>query len=161
MLVLKDGTTVDTIGGGVLEQHVIADATSCLASGVSRSERYELRPEGEHALGAVCGGEVEVFLDVHLPERTLVIVGAGHVGQSLCRCAKLLDRRVVVVDPREDMVTAERLPEADQLVCGIRGAWPSSSRSGRAPRSSSSPTVTSWTRRRSEPRSALRRRTSA
>ena len=31
MLVLKDGTTVDTIGGGVLEQHVIADATSCLA----------------------------------------------------------------------------------------------------------------------------------
>ena len=62
-----------------------------------------------------------MFLDVHLPERTLLIVGAGHVGQSLCRCAKLLDRRVVVVDPREDMVTAERLPEADQLVCGDPG----------------------------------------
>ncbi len=121
MLVLKDGTTVDTIGGGALEQRVVADAADSLAAGASRTAHYELRTEGEHALGAVCGGEVTVFLEVHLPERTLVIVGAGHVGQSLCRCAKLLDRRVVVVDPREDMVTAARLPEADQLVCAEPG----------------------------------------
>lgn len=118
MLVLRDGTTIETIGGGVLEKQVVADALACLASGVSRSERYELRAEGDHALGALCGGEVTVFLEVHAPDRTLLIVGAGHVGQRLCPCAKALDYRVVVLDPREDMATPERFPEADQLICG-------------------------------------------
>ena len=118
MLILGDGTTVETVGGGVLEWQVIADAQACLASGVSRSVRYELRPEGEHALGALCGGEATVFLEAHGPARTLLIVGAGHVGQKLCACAKLLDFRVIVLDPREEMVTAERFPQADRLVCG-------------------------------------------
>jgi xanthine dehydrogenase accessory factor len=118
MLVLRDGTTMETIGGGTLEKQVIADAKACLVSGVSRTERYVLRVEGDHVLGTACGGEATVFLEVHAPDRTLLIVGAGHVGRSLCPCAKLLDYRVVVLDPREDMVTAERYPQADQLICG-------------------------------------------
>lgn len=118
MLVLGDGETVETIGGGALEKQVIADALTCLASGVSRTERYELRAQGDHALGTLCGGEATVFLEAHVPDRTLLIVGAGHVGRSLCRCAKLLDYQVVVLDPREDMVTPERYPEADRLICG-------------------------------------------
>lgn len=117
MLVLSDSTTVETIGVGVLEWQVIGDALGCLTSGVSRSESYQLRPEGDHALGALCGGEATVFLEVHRPARTLLIVGAGHVGQKLCACAKLLDYRVVVLDPREDMVSPERFPGADQLIC--------------------------------------------
>lgn len=118
MLILRDGTIVETIGGGVLEKQVVADALDCLAKGVSRSERYELREQGEHALGALCGGEATVFFDVHAPGRTLLIVGAGHVGQALCRFAALLDYRVVVLDAREDMVSAERFPQADERICG-------------------------------------------
>jgi xanthine dehydrogenase accessory factor len=118
MLVLRDGSTVETIGGGALEKQVIEDAKACLVSGVSRTERYVLRMEGDQVLGTACGGEVTVFLDVHVPDRTLLIVGAGHVGRSLCPCAKLLDYRVVVLDPREEMLTAERYPQADQLICG-------------------------------------------
>lgn len=118
MLVLRDGTTVETIGGGALEKRVIADALASLASGVSHTERYELRVEGEHAVGTLCGGEALVFLEVHAPNRTLLIVGAGHVGRSLCPCAKLLDYRVVVLDSREDMVTRDRYPGADRLICG-------------------------------------------
>jgi xanthine dehydrogenase accessory factor len=118
MLVLGDGTTVETIGGGALEREVIADARACLASGVSKSKHYVLRVEGEHALGTLCGGEATVFLEVHAPDSTLLIVGAGHVGQKLCSCAKLLDYRVVVLDSREDLVTRERFPQADELICG-------------------------------------------
>jgi xanthine dehydrogenase accessory factor len=118
MLIMGDGTTVETIGGGALERQVVADALGCLASGVSRSERYELRSEGDHALGTLCGGEATVFFEVHAPDRVLLVVGAGHVGQKLCVCAHLLDFRVVVLDPREDLVTRERFPEADQLICG-------------------------------------------
>ena len=46
MLVLADGTIVETIGGGVLEKQVIADALACLASGVSRSETLRAAARG-------------------------------------------------------------------------------------------------------------------
>jgi xanthine dehydrogenase accessory factor len=118
MLVLADGTTVETVGGGVLEKQVVSDALACLASGSSRSETYQLRPEGEHALGALCGGEATIFLEVHAPDRSLIIIGAGHIGQRLGALAKLLDYVVVVLDPRQEMVTRERFPQADQLICG-------------------------------------------
>jgi xanthine dehydrogenase accessory factor len=118
MLVLKDGATVDTIGGGPLERQVAADASECLVSGVSRTETYGLTTEGKRALGSLCGGEVTVFLDVHAPAHTLLIVGAGHVGHALARCAELLDYRLVVLDSREDMVTREHFPTAQRLVCG-------------------------------------------
>jgi len=118
MVVMSDGTSVETIGGGVLERQVIADALTILAAGVTRSERYELREEGAHALGALCGGEATVFFEVYAPARTLLIIGAGHVGQKLSSFAKLLDFRVVVLDARQDMVTAARFPDADQLICG-------------------------------------------
>jgi xanthine dehydrogenase accessory factor len=46
MLVMGDGTTVETIGGGALERQVITDALGCLASGASRSEHYEIVADG-------------------------------------------------------------------------------------------------------------------
>ena len=118
MLVMQDGTSVETIGGGVFEKQVIADALACLGTGCSRTERYELRPKGDRALGALCGGEATVFLEVHAPQRTLLIVGAGHVGSKLAALAKFLDYRVVVLDSRAEMVTAEQVPAADELICG-------------------------------------------
>jgi len=118
MLVFADGGIVETIGGGVLEKQAIEDALSCLRSGVSRSERYELKETGERALGSLCGGQATVFFDVHTPDRRLVIVGAGHVGQKLSTLGKLLDYQVVVLDPRADMATTTRFPDADQVVHG-------------------------------------------
>lgn len=118
MLVLQDGEVVETIGGGVLERQVISDALDALRAGRSCVRTYELRQQGEHALDALCGGEATLFLDVHAPQRTLLVVGAGHVGGKLATLAKLLDYRVVVVDSRADMVARERLPAADELICG-------------------------------------------
>jgi xanthine dehydrogenase accessory factor len=117
MLILADGTTEETIGGGVLESEAIAEARACLASGESYSRTYQLRPEGERALGSLCGGDVTLFFEPHVPARTLFVIGAGHVGQKLCACAGMLDFRVVVLDSRADVVTAQRFPEADELIC--------------------------------------------
>ena len=118
MLVLGDGTTIDTIGGGKIELQVIEDAREALGRGVSRMVEYELRPTGEHALGMVCGGETRVFLEVNLPVSTLLVIGGGHIGQKLCPMGKLLDFRVVVLDSRADILTAEHCPDADELVVG-------------------------------------------
>jgi xanthine dehydrogenase accessory factor len=118
MLVMADGSTIETIGGGALEQQIVQDSLAALSSGVSRIVEYDLSEAGENAVGAACGGGASVFLDVHTAGRTLLIVGAGHVGLKLVSLAKMLDFRVVVLDPREEMLTVERLPEADLLVCG-------------------------------------------
>jgi xanthine dehydrogenase accessory factor len=116
MIVLADASTVDTIGGGTLERQVIGDAIDCLRSGASAIKEYELRPTGERALGMECGGEVTVFLEVHAPDKTLLIVGAGHIAQKLSPLAKLLDFRVIVADSRSELLTRERFPEADLLL---------------------------------------------
>ncbi len=64
--------------------------------------------------------EIEVFLDPLTPPFTLVIVGAVHIAIALTRLAKVLDYRVVIVDPRRAFATRERFPEADRLM----GLWP-------------------------------------
>jgi xanthine dehydrogenase accessory factor len=118
MVVLADGRIIDTVGGGKIEAQVIVDSLDALKRGVSRTVEYVLRPTGEHALGMVCGGEAKVFLEVHAPDRTLVIAGAGHISQKLCPMAKLLDFRVVVVDQRPEFANAERFPLADEVIVG-------------------------------------------
>jgi len=55
---------------------------------------------------------------VHVPSRTLLIVGAGHIGQKLCPMARLLEFRVAVVDSRPEFATAELFPQADQVIVG-------------------------------------------
>src|SRR5665647_849502 len=72
MLILPDGSTMDTIGGGKVEHQIIQDALDCLRQGTSRTVAYELRPVGDHALGMLCGGETSVFLDVHTLGKTLI-----------------------------------------------------------------------------------------
>jgi xanthine dehydrogenase accessory factor len=118
MLILADGTTQDTIGGGVLEREAIADALELIVSDKPSSRTYRLQPKDEEGLGSLCGGEVTVFFEPHLASRTVLVVGAGHVGQKLSALVAMLDRRGVVLDRRPDMVTRERFPQAAKLVCG-------------------------------------------
>ncbi|GAB6137888.1 XdhC family protein [Halanaerobaculum tunisiense] len=61
--------------------------------------------------------EVEVYFEPVIEEPRLVIFGAGHVAQSLAQVGKMTDFKVTVMDDRQDMVTRERYPKADKLVC--------------------------------------------
>jgi len=65
-------------------------------------------------------GEAErgaVFFEAFLPPLRLWIVGATHTAAALGRLAKSVGFRVIVVDPRAAYASAERFPEADELVC--------------------------------------------
>jgi xanthine dehydrogenase accessory factor len=118
MVVLADGSTIGTVGGGKIELTAANDAVEALKRGSSRLVEYELRVEGEHALGMVCGGEAKVFLEVHRPKDKLLIIGAGHIGQKLSAVAKLLDFQVIVLDSRPEFANEDKLPAADSVVVG-------------------------------------------
>lgn len=51
------------------------------------------------------------------PQPKLIICGGGHVAREVAAMAAHLDFRVSVLDDRADLVTVERFPTADQVVC--------------------------------------------
>ena len=51
------------------------------------------------------------------PQPRLIICGGGHVAREVAALAAHLDLRVTVLDDRADLVTAERFPTAQQLIC--------------------------------------------
>jgi xanthine dehydrogenase accessory factor len=79
MLVAADGSRTGTVGGGEIEDAVLARARELLA----RPEPGTTTVEVE----AGCGGVVTVFLERFGPARTLVVVGAGHVGTAVAETA--------------------------------------------------------------------------
>ena len=114
MLIGPGERVLGTIGGGSLEAQVLRDAQALLAEGRSALRDYALHPEAPETLG-ICGGQVQVFIHTLLPTEILLIAGAGHIAQALARLAAQVDLRGLVVDDREDLLTAERFPAAKTL----------------------------------------------
>lgn len=51
------------------------------------------------------------------PQERLVLLGAGHISQALCRFASELGFSVTVVDERPEFANKERFPEAHTVLC--------------------------------------------
>lgn len=117
MLVWKDGRIKGTVGGAMLEQRVIADALAALKEGRSllKSYLFSAKPQDRDKSVGLCGGEVEVFIDIIKPDPTLLIIGAGHIALPLARMTALLDFRVLIADDRPEYASKERFPEAEEI----------------------------------------------
>jgi xanthine dehydrogenase accessory factor len=113
LLIWPDGRIAGTVGGGTLEQRVVAEACAALAEGCSRLCHYALREEGPDAVGMLCGGEVRVFIEVYQRPPALLLVGGGNVGRPLTEMARMVGFQVAVVDvdPQRGAVAAlEQVP---------------------------------------------------
>ncbi len=62
------------------------------------------------------GGTATVFLESFATPQRLFIVGATHTAVPLCRLAKVLGFHVTVIDARSAYATADRFPDADELL---------------------------------------------
>jgi xanthine dehydrogenase accessory factor len=62
------------------------------------------------------GAPVSLYLGIHRPVASLVILGAGHIARPLCRIGSLLGYRVTVLDDRPEFATDERFPEAERVI---------------------------------------------
>lgn len=66
-------------------------------------------------------GETALYAEPFVPEPTLLIVGAGHVGKALAGLGRLLGLRVTVVDDRPEYATRERFSEAAEVIAAPVG----------------------------------------
>ena len=93
-----------------LETHIIPRAREALR----RQASFAFDVPGQH-------GEPErVFLEFFPRQSTLLIFGATHVAIHLASLARKLGYRIIVADGRAAFLTAERFPDADELIL----AWP-------------------------------------
>jgi xanthine dehydrogenase accessory factor len=117
MLVLPDGSTMGTIGGGKFESLVVADARNLLDSrGLPFTRDYAFVPAGESSFGAVCGGTATVLVEVVERAPHLLVVGAGHCGRALARAARFTGWDVTVADERPAQLDPAAFPEGVRLV---------------------------------------------
>ncbi len=115
MVVYADGRIEGTVGGGKMEALVIQAAVDAIETGQSRTVHYDLR-EVDAGDPGICGGAVDVYIDVAVPNPTLLLVGAGHVAMPVAEIAHMCGFRVVVVDDRADMASEERFPCAAERI---------------------------------------------
>lgn len=115
MAVLEDGSICGTIGGGSIEKTVIDLCRESIKKGKSQKMKLSLDEDKE---GMICGGEIEVFVQIFNNKPKLIIVGGGHVGYSIYELASLLDFHIVILEDRKEFLTRERFPEADELILG-------------------------------------------
>lgn len=117
MVVRHDGTVIGTIGGGRVEQEIIADAAAALEQTGPALRSYDLRDPDAGDLG-ICGGTMTVYLEPYMTPHTVFVVGAGHVGRAVVDLAHWLGYRTVVVDDRADLVDEGAQPHADVRFAG-------------------------------------------
>ena len=117
MLVGKDGLIAGTIGGGITEAKVIEEVKQSLKEGKGKLITCHLTKE-QAALdeGAICGGDMKVFIDVLQPKEEMLIFGAGHIAVCVSRLAKMVGFKVTVVDSRKEFANQDRFPEADEII---------------------------------------------
>ena len=68
MLIGADGSLLGTIGGGCIEAEVWTEARRLMRQGQSALREFILADDPDHPGGDVCGGTMEVFIDVLQPQ---------------------------------------------------------------------------------------------
>lgn len=64
MLFFENGAVAGTVGGGCVEAEVWAEARAIMKSGVPAFHKFSLTADEASEEGMVCGGVMEIFLDV-------------------------------------------------------------------------------------------------
>lgn len=59
-----------------------------------------------------------IFVEILEKNPHLVILGGGHVSRPVAHIAKMLGFHVTVMDDREEFLTKERFPDADECILG-------------------------------------------
>lgn len=129
LLMKKDGTTVGTVGGGLLEAETEKLCKKTLET-KEKTHTYDfvLDEKQEGALDMGCGGDASIridYIDALNPgdvlrdfksAGTAYIFGGGHVAYALEPVLRHVDFNTVIIDDREEYANAERYPHAAETI---------------------------------------------
>jgi xanthine dehydrogenase accessory factor len=107
-VVLDDGTRTGSLGDDVLEAEIERRATSLI----------DTRTVGLLTV-PMTGGTGQVFVHVHAPPASIIIMGATDVAVALVTLAAPLGFHTTVVDGRERWANRDRFPSADEIHVGM------------------------------------------
>ncbi|MBT7790511.1 MAG: XdhC family protein [Calditrichaeota bacterium] len=68
MLVLEDGSSRGTIGGGVMEHNVIESAKKILSTGTTLFSEFDLGHSDADGEGGICGGRTKILIEPFTPD---------------------------------------------------------------------------------------------
>ena len=115
MLVLADGSTHGTVGGGIVEKQAIADCMIAMRTGKTMLKTYSAVSQEIAGKGMVCGNNMTVFIEPGEQLPYLYLCGCGHVAQAVLPLAKSMGYYVVAIDARDISGYEEALAPADEL----------------------------------------------
>lgn len=92
----------------------VADPTIQNATGALA---VQFLSEGRSGAATVCG-DVRVYIEAHLPDPVLLVIGAGHVGQMVAQLGAMAGFDVTVLDDRPQYANRDRFPMASRVLCG-------------------------------------------
>jgi xanthine dehydrogenase accessory factor len=121
ILVGEEGLIAGTIGGGYFERFLIDESRKSLKEGQSKSISFYLdkgKKEGSVETGLICGGQLNIFIDVIKPKPALIIIGAGHVALALAKFASISGFALTLIDDNEEAANKTRYPMADRIITG-------------------------------------------
>jgi len=98
MIVLADGKSIGTVGGGISEYEAIKEAVRLIQLRQSDTICVDLSVGTGHQ----CGGTVELFIDVVSPSKRMVLFGGGHVNQAIAKIARTCDFSTELVETRSE-----------------------------------------------------------
>jgi|GEM_PF-27865 len=117
-IITLDGKLHGWVGGSCAQPTVIREAQKAMRSGESRLIRLSndndpsAVPDGMMILPMTCysEGTLEIFIEPHLPQPQLIVIGSMPVAQALLKIGDAMGYRLVAVDPEKtgtDLSTAE------------------------------------------------------
>lgn len=103
-------TDLDT--GGVRLVHEVETPDAELGEAIGKALR-----SGKS--GVVETDDRRLFLNAHLPQPRLVVIGAVHISQALAPMARVAGYPLEIIDPRTAFASTDRFPDVD-----LQAEWP-------------------------------------
>jgi xanthine dehydrogenase accessory factor len=111
LLVLSTGYAYGSLGLPSLDKEIAAHAERLFSQTDVSADLLRVKlPEQK-------GGLALIMERPFFPDKNLVIFGAGHVAIPLAEMGSIMGYRTVVVDDRRELLTRERFPRAERLIC--------------------------------------------
>ena len=108
MLVTIQGQSLSNLDNSSLEELVFKECSAAIKDGKPKTVSLTIGKNQQMNL--------ELFIDVAVARPSLLIIGAGHISQSLAKIGKLIGFQVIILDDRPEYANVQRFPDADNVI---------------------------------------------